>query len=140
MNRVLPAFAILLASLILATCATTQGKQKTLADTLNQYEAVIRWSQWDGAVNFIAPEYLAEHPISDLDMRRLRLFQVTQYMLRSSSPTADGNELVQVVEIRLFNKSQAVERGILDRQDWRYDEATKRWWLYSGLPDVTQGR
>lgn len=139
MNRAISACAIALASLALTACATP-GKQKTLEDTLRQYEAVIRWSQWDGAVNFMAPEYLAEHPISDLDMRRLRLFQVTQYTLRSSTPTADGNELVQVVEIRLFNKTQAIERAILNRQVWRYDEASKHWWLYSDLPDVTQGR
>ena len=29
------------------------------------------------------------------------------------------------------------ETVILDRQHWRYDAETKRWWLVSGLPDLT---
>lgn len=135
-KHLLSLFAVILA---LAGCAN-QGRQQDLQDTLRNYESVIRWSEWDGAANFLAPEYLAENPITALDMDRLRLFRVTQYRVRASTPVDEGNGLLQTVEIRAFNRAQAVERVFMDRQEWRWDEELGRWWLHSGLPDVTQGR
>ena len=44
----------------------------------------------------------------------------------------------QQVEIKMFNANQAVERTILDEQEWRYDKESKRWLLHSGLPDPTK--
>ena len=73
-------------------------------------------------------------------MDRLRLFKVTQYNVRSSAPVDAGKGLVQVVEIRMFNKNQARERSIVDEQYWKYNELTERWRLHSGLPDPTQTR
>jgi hypothetical protein len=40
--------------------------------------------------------------------------------------------------IKLFNANQAVERTIIDQQEWRYNEEAKRWLLHSGLPDPTK--
>ena len=79
-----------------------------------------------------------EHPITRLDLDRLRLFRVTQYIVRSAAPVDDGNGLIQVVEIRMFNKNQARERSIIDNQYWKYNKETERWKLHSDLPDPTQ--
>lgn len=136
-SRLSRALAALLA-IFVAACATTSAMDKTRGETLEQYESMIRWSEWDGAVNFIAPEYLEEHPISRLDLDRLRLFRVTAYNVRSTQIYDEGKTMTQVVEILLFHKSQAVERSITDQQLWRYDTEAQRWWLYSGLPDPTQ--
>jgi hypothetical protein len=125
-----------LAGLLLG-CPQTR-EDKDLSETLKQYETIVRWAQWDAAVNFVAPEYLEEHPITRLEMDRLRLFRVTQYILRSSSPVDDGLGLTQVVELHIFNKNQALERTIIDNQYWKYNEERKRWLLHSGLPDPTQ--
>jgi hypothetical protein len=125
-------------ALLAVACATTTGIDNSRADTLKQYEAMIRWSEWDGAINFLAPEYLEEHPISRLDLERLRLFRVTAYNVRSTQLYDDGLAMTQVVELRLFLKSQAVERTVMDQQLWRYDEETERWLLHSGLPDPAQ--
>jgi hypothetical protein len=129
----------LVAALSLAACASTAHK-KSLDETLRQYEIIVRWSQWDGAVDFLAPSYLADNPVTRLDMDRLRLFRVTQYTVRSAIPFDDGLGLQQVVEIRLFNRNRAVEQGLIDRQEWRYDVERERWFLHSGLPDVTKRR
>ena len=126
--------------MLIAACATTSGIEKSMDDTLRLFETAIRWSEWDGAVNFIAPEYLEEHPISQLELDRLRLFRVTSYTVRSSQAYDEGMTMTQGVEIRLFHKSQAVERAISYNELWKYDEETERWWLHSGLPDPTQGR
>jgi len=124
-------------ALALAGCPSNQV-DKSRGETFKQYETIIRWSQWDAAVDFIAPEYLAEHPISRLDMDRLRLFRVTTYTIRSTGVYDEGMTARQVVEIRMFNSNQAVERTIIDEQEWRYHEDVKRWLLHSGLPDPTK--
>jgi hypothetical protein len=121
----------------LAACAAS-GIEKSRTEVLKQYESMVRWSQWDAAAEFIAPEYLKEHPITRLDMERLRLFRVTQYTVRSATLFDEGMTARQTVEIHLFNTNQAVERTIIDEQEWRYDPATQVWRLYSGLPDPTK--
>ena len=126
--------------LLFSACASQNQKSKSLDLTLQQYEQIIRWSQWDGAVDFLAPEYMENNPISRLDMDRLRLFRVTQYTARSSVPFDDGNSIRQVVEIRMFNRNRAVEKTVIDQQVWRYDEERQRWLLHSGLPDVAGAR
>ena len=123
--------------LAIAACSSNQV-EKNRSEAFKQYETIIRWSQWDAAADFIAPEYLAENPITRLDMDRLRLFRVTSYTIRSTGIYDEGMTARQVVEIRMFNKNLGVERAIIDEQEWRYNEQTERWQLHSGLPDPTQ--
>jgi len=126
-----------LAILMLAAC-TSNPVEKSRGETFKQYETIIRWSQWDAAADFVSLEYQAEHPITRLEMDRLRLFRVTAYTLRSSGIFDEGMTARQTVEIKMFNTQQAVERTVIDQQEWRYDEERKRWLLHSGLPDPTQ--
>ena len=139
MNTFLRTLVMLGMAILISGCPQTK-EDKSLTETLQQYETIIRWAQWDAAVDFVSMEYQAEHPITSLEIERLRLFRVTQYLVRSSAPVDDGNGLVQVVEIRMFNKNQARERSIIDEQYWKYNAETERWKLHSGLPDPTQGR
>ena len=129
-----------LACLALAGCASTNKQDDSLEFSLQQYEKIIRWSQWDGAVDFLAPEYIENNTVTRLDMDRLRLFRVTAYVLRSSTPFDDGMGLYQTLEIRMFNKNRAVERTFIDQQEWRYNSERERWFLHTGLPDVTKAR
>ena len=131
------ALMLSLAAITLAACTPNQV-EKTRGETFKQYETIIRWSQWDAAVDYISPEYLKEHPITRLELDRLRLFKVTSYTLRSAGVFDEGMTARQVVEIKMFNSRQAVERTILDEQEWRYNEERKRWLLHSGLPDPTK--
>jgi len=131
-TMLLPGIAILLSG-----CPQTK-EDNDLSETLLQYETIVRWAQWDAAVDFIAPEYQQLHPITRLELDRLRLFKVTQYIVRSSAPIETGISIRQSVEIRMFNKNQATERTIIDEQLWKYNETTERWKLHSGLPDPTQ--
>jgi hypothetical protein len=132
-----PGLFLLTAILLLAACTGSQV-EKNRSETFRQYETIIRWSQWDGAADFLAPEYLVEHPITRLQMDRLRLFRVTNYTIRSTRVLDEGMTVIQIVEIKMFNNAQAVERAIIDEQEWRYDEPSKRWLLHSGLPDPTK--
>jgi len=137
MNTILRSVLFLGLAVLLTACPQTK-EEKGLSETLQQYETIIRWAQWDAATDFVSPEYLLENPITRLDLDRLRLFKVTQYNVRSSAPVDGGNGLLQVVEIRMFNKNQARERSIIDEQYWKYNELTERWQLHTGLPDPTK--
>ncbi len=137
MKHLLRTLVIGCLALVLTGCP--QDKQsKDLTETLEQYEIIVRWAQWDAAAAFVSPEYQQEHPITNLEIERLRLFKVTAYTLRSSTPVDEGNGLLQVVEIKLFNKNQVRERTIIDEQYWKYNETHKKWLLHSSLPDPTQ--
>ena len=131
---------VVFTSLLLSSCASSNKQAKSLDETLKQYEMVIRWSQWDAAADYLSIDYLTNHPVSRLDMDRLHLFKVTQYLIRSAIPFDEGLAMRQVVQIKLFNKNRAVERTLIDQQEWRYDTENERWFLHSGLPDVTKAR
>jgi len=137
MKLILRTILLLSLATLLTGCPQTK-EDKNLSETLKQYETIVRWAQWDAAIDFVSMEYQEENPITRLDLDRLRLFRVTQYAVRSSAPLNEGNGLIQVVEIRMFNKNQARERSIIDEQYWKYNEETERWKLHSGLPDPTQ--
>ena len=122
---------------LLAGCPSSKVEQ-TRDETLLAYEKLIRWSQWSAAVEFLAPEYLEENPMTRLDLDRLNLFRVTAYEAGQLAVGPDGLSIRQAVQIRLFNKNRSVERTIIDQQEWRYDAERERWLLHTGLPDVTR--
>jgi hypothetical protein len=126
-----------LAVIAVAACTPNQVNQER-GEAFKQYETIVRWSQWDAAADFISPEYQIEHPISRLELDRLRLFKVTAYTVRSTGVFDEGMTARQSVEIKMYNKTQGVERTIVDDQEWRYNEEVKRWMLHSGLPDPTK--
>ena len=139
MKLILRTLVILGLAALLTACPKTK-EESDLSDALLRYDTIIRWAQWDAAVDFLAPEYLEENPVTRLDLDRLRLFKVTQYTVRSAVPVDEGDGLLQEVEIRMFNKNQARERSVIDNQYWKYDKERERWFLHSGLPDPTKSR
>ena len=139
MKLILRTLVILGLAALLTACPKTK-EESDLSDTLLRYDTVIRWAQWDAAVDFISPDYLAENPVTRLDLDRLRLFKVTQYTVRSAVPVDEGKGMLQEVEIKMFNKNRAREKSVIDEQYWKYDEERERWFLHTGLPDPTKSR
>ena len=93
---------LLMAALLMTVTAAceTNPVDKNRSEAFKQYKTIIRWSQWDAAADFIAPEYLEQNPITRLDMDRLRLFRVTSYTIRSTGIFDEGMTARQVVAIR----------------------------------------
>jgi len=130
---------ILLSLAVIAlTACNINPVDESRSEAFKQYEIIVRWSQWDAAADFISAEYQEEHPITRLELDRLRLFKVTTYTVRSTGIFDEGMTARQTVEIKMFNKTRGVERTIIDQQEWRYNEKIKRWQLHSSLPDPTQ--
>jgi hypothetical protein len=127
-----------LVTAMLSACATPGAKGDLLENTLQSYAAVIRWGNFEDAVSFVDPATLQAHPLTQLDLQRYGQVRVSGYNEQPRRATGDGKEVQQTVEITLANNNTQTVRSFLDRQVWRYDEKAKRWWLVTGLPDITQ--
>ena len=138
MNSIKSGIFITMITLLLLTSCTSNPAEKSKSEAFKQYETIIRWSQWDAAIDFIAPEYLEDHPVTRLDLDRLRLFRVTSYVVRSTANFDEGTKTLQTVEVKMFNSRQATERTIIDNQEWRFNPDRERWQLHSPLPDPTK--
>ena len=130
--------AILVPLLALLGGCATQGKpQKLLQNTLSAYASTVRWGGFGPeALAYVDPEYQKAHPLSTLDMQRYQQVRVSYYHdqpAQNLSPT----EVSQIVEIGVVNEHTQGERAVVDRQHWHWDEKAQRWWLTSGLPDIT---
>lgn len=128
------------AALLLAGCPVTGSQEQRQVETLQRYEALVRWNQFDSLVDFMHPDWLADHPIQALDVDRLKQFQVSQYRVRQIVALEDGSGMDRLVELRLYHVHTARERTVQYVESWRWDEERERWMLHSGLPDVTQDR
>ena len=138
-TRRLLLLALLLAPLVLSGCATKKHSRDLLQIALYDYQGAIRWGNFPGAVDFLDPEVLAKKPLDPLALKRYEQIQVTGYTVQGGGAPSEGT-FQQAVEIRFVNRHTQAESAILDRQSWRYDEEQRRWWLVSGLPDITAAR
>lgn len=121
----------------LSGCATAKSKrERVMEQTLVNYASAVRWGGFQQALAFVDPETLKQRPVSDLELKRYEQVRVSYY--HEQPPVVNGNELTQLVEIGIVNEHTQSERAIIDRQRWRWDEAAQRWWLISGLPDITR--
>ncbi|SRR5690554_1231323 len=122
---------------LLQACGGRMSKKQSLDHTLYQYAKVMRWADFDQALNFIDPEADEDIQPTELELNRLKQFGVSSYVPRPILPGPDENSIVQTVELKLYNIHTKREKVVLDEQVWRYDEEQKRWFLDSGLPKIT---
>ena len=120
---------------LLAGCPNSASKGSALDEIQYAYSAAIRWGDFEGAYNLVDPKLREEHPLTDVDFSRYKQVQISGYRDLGGSPLASG-EVVREIEIGVINRNTLQERTIRYQERWRYDEAAKRWWLVSGLPDL----
>lgn len=135
MRRILCIIAV--SAFALAGCATQQ-RSDSLTSTLNAYGSTVRWGDIQTAVQFIDPAVRAEHPISKLDLARYEQIRVTEYDTGAGPVPTGQYDVQQTAQISMVNIHTQAERSIIDRQKWHFDPVAKRWWLTSGLPDITR--
>lgn len=129
---------VVLATALLAACGTTRVERE-MNESMDAWAVALRWGDnLEALLDFIHPEYLAEHPIDDDEVRRLAQFRVTEYRLRQQVMEPDGKAAYRLVALRLYHLRSAREITIPHEEIWRYDPDFERWLLHSGLPDVTQ--
>ena len=129
---------VLFTTLILLTGCASNQKHEERQDSLDRWEALVRWSEFDALIDMIHPEWLSENPIHPVDIDRLHQFRVTEYRVRQVLVDPDQQGLERAVRIRMYHQHSARERVIDHREVWRFDEDLERWLLHSGLPDPRQ--
>lgn len=132
------ALVVLVALLsLLGGCATTGNPKKVLQETLMSYASTLRWGGFEQAMSYMDPEVLKAHPPTRLELERFRQVRVSYYH-EQPAQNVSATEVTQLVEIGIVNEHSQSERSVIDRQRWRWDETAKKWWLMSGLPDITR--
>lgn len=128
---------MLIATLLLLGACATHKQETLLEQTLDAYEAEIRWGDIGAAMRYIDPELLKENPPSELQLARYQQVRVSGYDELDTEVVSD-TEIRQRVRIRLINVHTQVERSVMDEQVWRFDPVAERWWLQSGLPEIVE--
>ncbi len=126
----------LLLPFVLSGCASDKSDMKKLTETLRMYSATIRWGDFAQALAFVDPVTLKKNPVSALELERYHQVQVSSY--NDSDPVMlKPGEMQVMVEIGLVNVNTQTGRSLVDKQLWHWDAQQKRWWLMTGLPDIT---
>lgn len=125
---------LLAAMLVLAGCATKIDRGSALQEAQYAWSAAIRWGDFEGAFNMLDPKVRAEHPVSELEFARYKQVQISEY--RDLAAQVRDNTAVREIRIGVINRHTLVERQVRYTESWRYDPATKTWWVTSGLPDL----
>ena len=128
-----------LALLIAAGPAFARGKMDQLQANQYAWSGAIRWGDFEGALSLVDPAYREAHPVSDLELKRYEQVQITAYRERSSSADKKGGVALRDVEIGVMNRHTQAERSVRYREEWRWSEKDKNWWLVTGLPDLWEG-
>jgi hypothetical protein len=122
---------------LLAGCATGQPKMSELDKLQYAWSAAIRWGDFEGAWNLLDPAYRDAHPLTDLQLSRYKQIQVSGYHDLGSQVFPD--HALREIEIGVVNRNTMAERTLRYTEEWRFDSATKTWWVESGLPDFWAG-
>lgn len=105
--------------------------QKILDHTLRQYEATVRWGYLEQTYDFLQPE-LAENAIIPKNLGEIR---VTGYERVRAATKVDETSATQIVAIRYVFVDRQIEKELIDRQMWEWDEETKKWSRSNSIPD-----
>ena len=118
-----------LAAALLSACTSGEIHVVKMEDALNGYATAIRWGQFEKAAQFQDPAKR-----SRLDLAWLKNIHVATYDTVFKKEDLGGNIFEQTVEIRYFNEQVGVEKSLIDRQVWRYDEEKDKLMLETELP------
>lgn len=128
---------VILALGLMAGCAANQ-RSDSLTTTLNAYGATLRWGDFAHALEYVDPVYREAHPLTPLQLARYKQVRVAGYDAGGGPAPVSDTVVRQSVKISLINHHTQGERFVIDHQTWKWDVEAERWWLESGLPDITQ--
>jgi len=128
-----PAFALLaLAALLPGGCGTIEKDKRALSlqATTNAYQSALCWGYYETAYGFLDPELRKGKALPPMfqDLR------VTGYDVVQPPLIQAEGEATQIVHIDYIHEDRQVVERVTDRQRWRWDPASRTWWLRSGMP------
>ncbi|HTA65838.1 MAG TPA: hypothetical protein VK753_10060 [Xanthomonadaceae bacterium] len=129
-------FSLAISTLSLTACDSVKPSQDRAEElTLYDFTSAMRWGDFDSAYDFVDPKTKIEHPLSDIDKGRFKQVEVSGYDVVA---TADHEGTIdRQVKLSLINRNTQIPRSISYHEHWTWDATQKRWWLTSGLPDIS---
>ncbi len=127
---------LVLGALAMPVAQARKTSSKQLDKMLYEYSSSVRWSEFETAWTYVDPAYRLENPLTDFQVEHYKQFQVSGYDVKNRESVGKA-EYRQLVEIRLINRHTLTEKVITERELWRWDPASKRWWLTTGLPKLS---
>ncbi|HET7663658.1 MAG TPA: hypothetical protein VFK31_08480 [Rhodanobacteraceae bacterium] len=128
---------VIITLVLLAGCAKNI-RTESLTGTLNAYHSTLRWGDFQHAADFLDPDWREAHPLTPLQIARYQQVRVVGYDEGQGPVPVSDTEVRQTVKIALINRHTMRERFLIDHQIWKWDDQAKRWWLTTGLPDITR--
>ncbi len=118
---------------VLGGCQTLQEKrmQRSLEQTLRRYEATVRWGYLEQIYDYLQPE-LAKNAVIPDNLRNIR---VTSYEAIRKPANIDEHSITQIVAIRYVFDDRQVEKQLVDRQLWEFNEETEVWSRANPIPE-----
>lgn len=135
----LAALSLLVLLSTFSVSALAKSKMEQLQSNQYAWSGAIRWGDFEGALSLIDPAYREAHPVSDLELKRYEQVQITAYRERNSSADKKGGIAMRDIEIGVVNRHTQAERTVRYREEWRWNDTDKNWWLVTGLPDLWDG-
>ena len=132
-SKLLLPVVMLCAAALLAGCAST-SQSSALEKAQYAWSAAIRWGDFEGAWTLVDPAYRAAHPLTDLERARYQQVQISAY--RDLAARATEGSAQREIQLGVINRHTLEERQLRYTENWRWDPATKTWWITDGLPDL----
>jgi hypothetical protein len=121
----------LAAALLAAACAATFEfrREEIFEDTAKRYGRLIRWSEFEAAMPYLAADVAKERSAAPADVR------ISDYEVKQVAYTEDKQQVLQTVRIGYFRQSNPKLRTLEDLQLWEFNPDKGVWLLTSGFPD-----
>jgi hypothetical protein len=123
-----------LALLAAIGCATTRTRTVDFEDAHKRYTRLIRWSDFDKAKEFVAPE---EQEAFREKTRALGNVRFMDYDILSVDLDPDAKEATVVVSYSAYRRSAPAAVAIEEQQEWRRDEEEHAWRVRSSFKEKT---
>ena len=125
----------LVMSIVFIIGCASYGERKQLdmlEERTGNYETALRWGRYEMATAFIKNNVTAN---TTDNLEGLNQIKITSYQLLGRNVLENNDEAEQKVEIRFYNIDNLIEKTIIDKQTWVFDNDRGNWFLSSGLPD-----
>lgn len=137
--RSIPSLLLLALVALMAGCASMSNQQDLLNRNQYAWSEAIRWGGFEGAMNLIDPLKREEHGLTEVELARYGQVQISHYRDIGASQDLEAGTAVRDIHIGVVNRHTMVERTVRYREQWRWDDTARTWWITSGMPDLWDG-
>lgn len=124
----------------LAGCASVGTEGDALDKMQYAWSGAIRWGDFEGAANLVDPTVRGTNPLTSVEREAYKQVQISSYRDVGATSDLKAGTALRDIEIGVINRHTQAERVVRYRETWRWDAASKTWWVTSGLPDLWAGQ